>query len=338
MTKTGVPPAPLFASDDEYERSLPDASFWEPYARAALAISGIAEPGEIVTRTPTTHVAALVGGRVLVKLHFEPRFGEQCFQTERAFYGATRGSGLPVPDLLAEGALYPDGPGWRWPFLVLSAMPGRDLRALRAELSPADLDRAARFVGRSLRALHGTAVDQIGRLARQLYVDLIRDRMARTARDHEAWGSLPGPLVAQVRDYVWDALPLIDPIAAPPRLIHGDLHGGNVFLEPSDDGYRPVGIIDFNDVYVGDAHYDLVSVHLKAFGCDKHLLRVVLDAYGWEPLAADWTRRMMALTLAHDYDMIEPVVSAFPGVLDDTGSLDEAASLLWDLDAPGPGR
>jgi hygromycin-B 7''-O-kinase len=336
MTTMGVPPAPVFASDEEYERSLPDASFWEPYARAALALSGIAEAGEVATRTPTTHAAALVGGRVLVKLHYERRFGEQCFQTERAFYRATRGAGLPVPDLLAEGALYPDGPGWRWPFLVLSAMPGRDLRALRAELSPADLERAARFVGKSLSALHRTAVDPVGRLAPQLYVDLIRDRMVKSGRDHETWGSLPGPLVPLVRDYVRDALPPIDPSGASPRLIHGDLHGGNLFLQPSDDGYRPVGIIDFNDVYVGDPHYDLVSVHLKAFGCDKQLLHVVLDAYGWEPLPAGWPRRMLALTLAHDYDMIEPVASAFPGALEGASSLDDVASLLWDLDAPGP--
>ncbi|MDP9295747.1 MAG: hypothetical protein M3O88_03490 [Actinomycetota bacterium] len=45
----------------------------------------------------------------------------------------------------------------------------------------------------------------------------------------------------------------------------------------------------------------------------------------------------MALTLAHDYDVIESLVSAFPGALDGMHSLDEVATMLWDPDAPGPG-
>jgi hypothetical protein len=47
---------------------------------------------------------------------------------------------------------------------------------------------------------------------------------------------------------------------------------------------------------------------------------------------------MMSFTLVHDYDMIEPVVSAHPGVLDDAGSLDDVADLLWNLETPGPGE
>jgi hypothetical protein len=44
---------------------------------------------------------------------------------------------------------------------------------------------------------------------------------------------------------------------------------------------------------------------------------------------------MMALTLAHDYDMIQPIVDRYPGRLDEVTSLDDLAAMLWDLDAPG---
>jgi len=44
---------------------------------------------------------------------------------------------------------------------------------------------------------------------------------------------------------------------------------------------------------------------------------------------------MMALTLAHDYDMIQPIADQHPGRLEEVTSLDEVASLLWDLDTPG---
>ena len=78
------------------------------------------------THFPTTHVAALVGERYLVKLHYEDWFGEDSFQTEREAYRMLSDHDLPVPELLAEGALYDEG--WRWPFLVLTAMGGTSLR------------------------------------------------------------------------------------------------------------------------------------------------------------------------------------------------------------------
>src|SRR5205814_6772444 len=114
MHEMDLPPRPQFDSDKAYERSPGRTAFWEPYARAALRRAGLSDAGGVVTHFPTTHVTALVGGRYLVKLHYDEWFGEECFHTERAFYRATRGSDLPIPDLIAEGALYEDD-GWRWP-------------------------------------------------------------------------------------------------------------------------------------------------------------------------------------------------------------------------------
>ena len=47
---------------------------------------------------------------------------------------------------------------------------------------------------------------------------------------------------------------------------------------------------------------------------------------------------MMALTpltLAHDYDMIQPLAEHHAERLDVFASLDDLAAVLWDLDAPG---
>ena len=332
---TKVPPPPVFEDGDAYERSLKDAAFWAPYARAALRATGLPDEGEVVTHFPTTHLAALVGGEYLVKLHYEDWFGEDCFQTEREAYGMLTGRRLPIPKLLAEGALYPDVDGWRWPFLVMTAMPGRAMRELDRVLTPHERERAADFVGKTLRKLHATPVHEGEYLSLEMYVDLIQTRMQRCHRDHEQWGSLPAHLVEQVRDYVWGAQKLIDPEQEPHELIHGDLHGGNVFLGGEPGALKPTGIVDFNDVYVGDPHYDLVAVHTKAFGCDKRLLARVLKVYGWGQLGRRWPQRMMALTLAHDFDMIRPVIERFPERLDGLATLDELATLLWDLDAPG---
>jgi hygromycin-B 7''-O-kinase len=326
-----LPRPPQFEGDDAYEASLRDPAFWEPYARAALRAAGLDDAGDVVTHHPTTHVAALVGDRYLVKLHYEDWFGEDAFQTEREAYRLLAGRELPIPELVADGALYPEGEGWRWPFLVISAMRGRALRAV--ERTGADgLADVARFVGSTLRALHDTPVVDGEYVSFAMYEDLISTRMARAHRDHETWGSLPPRFLAQVRDYVWAAEDLIDPDRERPVFLHGDLHDGNVFVERGGGGLRPTGIVDFNDAYEGDRHYDLVAIHLKAFGFDKPLLREVLDGYGWSPLARHWPHRMMALTLVHDYDMVAPFASRIP---DDAETLEDLASLVWDLDAPG---
>jgi len=140
------------------------------------------------------------------------------------------------------------------------------------------------------------------------------------------------PIELTVRDYVRESHKLIDPERETPVFLHGHLHAGNVFVDGQTGVLEPTGIVDFNDAYEGDPHYDLVAIHAKAFGVDKQLLRRTLDAYSWEDLGKEWPRRMMALTLAHDYDMVEPYAARIP---DEVQTLEELASLLWDLDAAG---
>jgi hygromycin-B 7''-O-kinase len=328
-----VPPPPAFPDDDAYERSLTDAGFWAPYAKAALRLSGLPDEGEVHTRFPTTHVAALVNGAYLVKLHYEDWFGEDCFQTEREAYTLLSRADLPIPELLAEGALYDDG--WRWPFLVMTAMHGRALRELDGEVTPQDAQRIARWIGHTLRELHAVPTKDGERISHEIYVDLIQIRQQRCHRDHEQWGSLPPHLQPLVRDYVWQARKLIDPEREKPVFLHGDLHAGNVFVDGEPGALGPTGIVDFNDAYEGDPHYDLVAIHMRAFGGDKRLLRTMLDGYGWDELGKGWPRRMTALTLAHDYDMIQPIADRYPDRLDEITSLDDLAGILWDLDAPG---
>ncbi len=330
-----LPPPPTFPDDDEYERSLTDAAFWAPYAKAALRLSGLPDEGEVRTHFPTTHVAALVNGDYLVKLHYEGWFGEDAFQTEREAYTLLARAELPIPELLAEGALYDDG--WRWPFLVMTAMHGRSLRELDGAATPADLERIAAWLGATLRRLHAVPTKDGERISHEIYVDLIQVREQRCHRDHQLWGSLPAHLVEQVRDYIWASRKLIDPERETPVFLHGDLHAGNVFAAGEPGALEPAGVVDFDDAYEGDPHYDLVAIHVTTFGADKGLLRRFLDGYGWRELDKRWSRRMMALTLAHDHDMIQPLAERHPDALAAAGSLDDLAALLWDLDQPGIG-
>jgi aminoglycoside phosphotransferase (APT) family kinase protein len=237
---------------------------------------------------------------------------------------------VPVPELLAEGALYDEG--WRWPFLVMTAMGGRSLRDVAGETTPEDRRRVARWLGSAVRALHAVPIRDGERISHEVYCDLIQVRMQRSHHDHELWSSLPQRLLPLVRDYLWEARDLLDPERARPVFLHGDLHAGNVFVSEEAGGIEAQGLVDFNDAYEGDPHYDLVALHTKVFDGDKELLRTFLDAYEWEDLGRRWPRRMMALTLAHDFDMVRPIGDRIPEGVE---SLDDLATLLWDLDAPG---
>jgi hygromycin-B 7''-O-kinase len=217
----------------------------------------------------------------------------------------------------------------------MTAMHGRSLREANGEAPRADLERVATWLGATVQKLHRVPTHDGERISLEIYADMIQVREQRCHRDHEQWDSLPAHLVSGVRDYVWGARKLIDPERETPVFLHGDLHAGNVFVDGEPGSLEPTGIVDFNDAYEGDPHYDLVAIHVKAFDADKALLRRFLDGYGWGELGKAWPRRMMGLTLAHDYDMIQPVADRHPEVLAAVGSLDELATLLWDLDAPG---
>ena len=108
-------------------------------------------------------------------------------------------------------------------------------------------------------------------------------------------------------------------------LTHGDLHRGNVYVHP---GPVLAGVLDFNDVRLTDAHYELVVVHLRALAADRRLLKILLDAYGWGRVAPGWRTRMMALTIAHDFDELGDALAARPD-LAEAPSLDALAEQIW---------
>jgi aminoglycoside/choline kinase family phosphotransferase len=46
--------------------------------------------------------------------------------------------------------------------------------------------------------------------------------------------------------------------------------------------YKPIGIIDFGDALVGDRLYDIPTIHIDMFSCDKKLTLDMMNSYGIE--------------------------------------------------------
>jgi aminoglycoside phosphotransferase (APT) family kinase protein len=89
---------------------------------------------------------------------------------------------------------------------------------------------------------------------------------------------------------VWrDALDA-PPWAGPPVWVHGDLHPGNLLLEPEPTGaLRLAAVLDFGDLTSGDTATDLATAWLTFDGAGREAFRARVEAMRSTD-AADWTR------------------------------------------------
>jgi aminoglycoside/choline kinase family phosphotransferase len=109
--------------------------------------------------------------------------------------------------------------------------------------------------------------------------------------------------------------------------VHADLNQDHVLGVWEAQHWQPCGVIDFGDALVGDPTYELVALHLGLFRGDKRLLQAFLAAYGDAELGRGLPTRAMAMTLLHEFDLLdvlEPEVFMVE-------TLEELASRIWDI-------
>jgi hygromycin-B 7''-O-kinase len=310
-----TPPLPPHLRDWEHFRSLRfDSGLWTPVVRWVLARHELASDGPIEL-TSSVHVVAIAGD-VVVKL-YQPVSGDgmgSC-EVETAALRLLGGAGLPVPCLLAAGQL--GGAGWPWPYCVMSALPGRPLGDVAG-----DRVQVAAALGRFLRAMHEVRPAEPPAFAGGGF---LAGRLDACVAEHRAAGRVPARWIDEMPGYLDRARPTVLDGAGGTVLTHGDLHAGNIYVRP---GPILAGVLDFNDVRLTDAYYDLVVVHLRALDADRRLLESLLDAYGWGPVAPGWRERMMALTIAHDFDELGDALATRPH-LASAPSLDALAERIW---------
>lgn len=148
-------------------------------------------------------------------------------------------------------------------------------------------------------------------------------------------------------------------------LLHGDVTDENVLLGAKDQGEEHTskkpkienennvnitkqdssyankvvsisGLIDFGDAMIGDLMYELVSLHISVFKCDKKLLRIFLENYGKDyfPCLSSmkkFTYVAMCYTLLHPCDAMRTVYQYKPGYRSHQ-SWEDVADAIWNLD------
>lgn len=308
------PPLPRIRDWEHFRSIRFHPGLWAPPVRWVLARHELAAEGPIEL-VSSVHVVA-VAENLVVKL-YQPvsDHGMGSFEIETAALRLLGGAGLPVPRLLAAGHL--GGAEWPWPYCVMSALPGLPLGEVAG-----DRAQMATALGRFLRAMHELAPAEPGVFAADGF---LAGRLDACIAEHRAVGRVPARWLDEMPGYLDRARPIVLDGAGGTVLTHGDLHRGNVHAHP---GPVLAGVLDFNDVRLTDAYYDLVVVHLRALDADRRLLETLLDAYGWGPVAPRWRERMMALTIAHDFDELGDALAARPD-LAQAPSLDALAEQFW---------
>jgi hygromycin-B 7''-O-kinase len=308
---------PKFSSLEEHSSRLGDIDLWGPYVAEILERQGLADAGrEPVAGFNATYPTFLCGD-VVVKLFGRSRWWRKSHASERAALAlVATDPKIAAPRLLGEGRLFDDHDA-PWPYLITTRMSG--IASWRAELSADQRVSVAAELGRQIRRVHALRPSSVA-----THEDWQIPNVAPAA----AQSSLPPHLIAQIDDYLARLAPF-DRV-----FVHGDLCANHVFVEKE----RLAGIIDWGDAMVTDRHYELIQLHRDIFGCDKTLLRVLLEASDW-PVGKDFARQALGLALHrqaaglaqhHTMDVFEPIAALLP--LQDIGTLDELATELFAVE------
>jgi len=284
-----------------------DIPFWKPYITSVLLHTSLhrqLSPDNIAIRAPTadgcTHPTFMLGDSLVLKFYKEDKGGEHTYNKERLLMTAFKESGIAcTPHVLATGSLEEalgiqqakEHREWRWPFLVMTLMPGRPLSRVSASLSLPFLTKLARIV-HSMHHVQLPPTD-IERLNRDFFPIFLRERLDKVHDKHKEWGqqehALPPKLVAQLASYLPKKEDISQLLSDPSEytFLHGDLHGSNILVTPSNSSssssssssndsaetgekdYDISGLIDLGDALCGDPIFDLVPLYSFVLRFDK---------------------------------------------------------------------
>jgi hygromycin-B 7''-O-kinase len=279
---------------------------WHP-AIAELAARHSAAP----VRQPGqgTVLVGLVGSELVVKLF--PPFLHDHFAFERAMLSHLHGRlSLPTPQRVASGSV------GRWPYLVMSQLPGSTLDKAWPTFTEIERLQALRTIGRVMAEVHALPVAPVAPLAPAWPAFLQRQR-ERCAQRQQRTG-LPAHLLAQLPAFL-----AAGPVPA----------GGEVILTGEYTPFNLLqregvlsGMFDFGDGLVGPRAYDWLGP--LCFLSEGHAARgdALFEGYG---RAFDRQRReeLLRLLLLHRYSAL-PLQIKVPG-WQQAGSFAELAGLVF---------
>lgn len=305
---------PIVETVAELEALRAEPARWRPSVAALARTLGIAPVplvdlggGNLVVGAGADHVVKLA----------PPVFAREIAAEVDALERVAGALPIATPRLVDAGAR--DG----WSYVVMTRLPGRPLSACWDEVPAAALPGLLRAMGAVLAALHALPTPSEGPLAVDWAGFVAAESVACVARQAR-WG-VPPHLVEGIPR----ALARAD-VGSPCelRLLHGDLHGGNLLVAPGPAGCAPTGVIDLGDAQAGDPLLDLVTPALLCARGRAPLLGALLDGYGLEPASRGpaLRARLLAYAVLHRFNDLTRYLGWAP---EPPASLDELGEVLF---------
>jgi hygromycin-B 7''-O-kinase len=265
----------------EYRALRRDPARWLGPVRALCAGLGYDAVSPVAGGS---NLIAELGREAFIKVF--PPFERGQFESERRALAYLHGRvSFAIPQLVHHGTL--DG----WPYVITSRVAGVTL-----EDAWPRCDRAAILhqLGAVVAEVHALDASSLADLDPP-WPDFITAQRAGCAARHARLG-LPAQLVAELDRYL---APLPEP--QPHVVLTGEYTPDNVMVIERDGRWAIAGLIDFGDVMVGLADYDLVGPCTFLAAGDAELCAAFFAGYG---RAID-AHRLLTLLLLHRFSNLE---------------------------------
>ena len=322
---------------DDYVSCFTDATLWQPYVQEVCSRHGQTTPRTIRVGIPGSFPTFIVDDKWVVKFFGRLFNGAESFEAElQASQLLEPMLTIPTAALVAQGRLFPDGPGWHWPYLIFQFVHGVSIGEVRTQVDDTQWHMLARYLGKVTRRLHQLILKNGPAFPPHWdpYLEFLEVQAAGCKQYHQEWKALPPNLIEQIDTFMVPPSELVDQTMTP-HIIHADLTADHILGRLDADQWTSLAIIDFGDARVGNLWYELVALHLDLFRGDKRLLATFLDAYALDTqLGATLPLKAMTMTLLFPFDVLRPLLDQYPAARA-LSSLDELAALLWDVHTPG---
>lgn len=275
---------PLSQTDEQCEL-ITDEGLW-PGVKALCAELGHG-PKHLTKFTEGSLPVYDLDDELVLKLY--PVADLDCLATEEPVMRALQGAlPIPTPEVVATGRH--DG----WGYLLMTKLPGSDLRMLWPALDQGTKRSLARRVGEALAVLHTVPAPPIGPPDWDRFIK----GQIETAAARQEGRKLDPHLVRQIPGF----LASVELPPAPNVLLHTEFMDVHLLADRRAADYELTGLLDFEPSMCGHPEYDLLAPALFIAKGDKAVWREFLLGYGFRLEGApDLARRLMAYALLHRY-------------------------------------
>ena len=291
---------PAITNKDEYRAVYMDTAVWLPAMETICLRHGL-EPSELRREPPGTHIVFRAGSRI-VKL-FCTLWGDD-YTAERAVLRHLQG--LQTPQVVAEGEF--EG----WPYLIITAVPGRPVEAIWGELEVGERRSILEHLGGFMRRLHQHP--PVPRLEMD-WRRFLAERVAGCEEHHQAEGAW--------RDWIRQRISDFHEPGFAPVLLNADITDEHVLVVRHEGRWRFSGVIDFGDAMMGHPHYEFVAPLMCLTIGEPSLSRTLVESYGLE-LTPTLVERLTTYCLLHKYGRLADILERCP-----VSNGDELHRALW---------